>query len=1646
MKRKRRKSRKPNRAGSAAARNRKRPERSPHGRHDYNLLEPRLLLVNYHFGDAPEPYPVTFADHHDVARHGTGTDSSGSTSDGEHSDYANSKLPPFYTPSIVSPGGKCFVDRTLTSTYLFEWDPNETYYVDGWVDWNQDGDWLDSDEQIFRNVPFDPFSQLFFGDGDFPVPDDAALGGTFGRFRVSSVGGLQPNTGLAPDGLMDDVFFHVVQPDFENPDSHGFAGLGEPSWGPWFDVYPSNYFPIPKLADFNQDGDTDIFHLGYFIRYSTGTFAGRFSQTFFGALASSNRVGDINGDDRLDVVEAEYLEGTYNGVPLEGQGIAVSSLDGSTVNGWANLTSLKIDSDRFGVVDYDGDGRDDLVAETINSDGWSDGIYWLRGQTDYSLTSPTEVASVFQAAPLAQADMDGDGDIDLISREAVYLRSNGTGTNFSRIALATPIRNYRDFEVLTTDLDQDGWREVVGLTASGNHTLTIQELNGSGFNTVYTRGTRYDPGLIVTDLDDDAHDEVIIAGANHNQISVLQFDGNFSANVQTYNHPDTDLTLHVVGAGDVGRNWTTEYPSGTDFTSIPITTTSPSHNTWDMMGALFYEVTPAPENQPPTLDPIGDRTIQENASWQTVTLTGISDGDADYNQPLRVTASSNNPGLIPNSENYLEVEYLSDDPSGTLRFRPVPEETGSVVITVTVEDGGLDDDLSTPGDNLSFSRNFTVTVNAGNDPPTLDPIADRTIDEDATEQTVTLTGITDGDTGNQPLRVTATSNNPGLISNPTVVYQSPNSTGSIRFTPVADQYGIALITVTVEDGGNDNDLGTTGDNLTFSQTFTVTVNPVNDAPLLDPISDRSVQKNASQQTVGLTGIRAGGGESQPLRVTATSNNTNLIPTPVVDYTSANSTGTLRFTPAANQTGSAVITVTVEDGGLDGNLNTSQDNLTTSRSFTVTVEGVNFFASDDQLLLELNNPNQQITATSEGSHYTFTLNDGFWFGNDSSFVSGSGTSQLTVTNAGRSQFTEIRVDDNAAGSSFRFADSGNQVYTEQFVIQLDRMDAGDISFRGTTRLSGNAGITASTTRSISLAVSGTRLETVDGDIDFSANRQATPRSFGSDGVTLIESTIAATGLGDITLSGRGGYTEIDGNCGVDLLHGSATASIVTQDGNLTIDGIGGGAGQSKNNFGLHVGSFGKVGSTGSGQVTIQGVGGVGSGPGQTGVSVYGLNGDAEISTVDGLLRVTGQGSSTGYNRGVAIHAGGKIGSTGQGEVIVDGTAGNHPSNNQFGVLVEGISDRGTIAQIVSLVAPLSVTGRGGGGGDGTGNHGVIASTGGVIRGAAAASLTVTGTAGQSTGGWNKGVALWEPDETVTRARIDSLGGPVTIIGTGGSAGGPWNVGVHAYHGSISAGGTGTVTVEGTGGQTEGGSNLGVWLQGTGEITSSGGDIQVTGTGRGEATAGSNFGVWAVEDGQIAGVGSANVTVTGYGGGGSGGNQIGVALNGNVGYGRITAVDGNLTVIGYGGGDGNSSGSEGVELWRGGEISTSGHGTVSIEGTGSEASGSTNHGVYLYGLSEADQPSQIVAALGAVTISGQGGSHTVDGTNTTTNHGVQLRDGARIVGAPNAELRVTGVGGASVGGTRVGAEGLGGTGDGGTGGGAKGLNGTSGGGGG
>ena len=263
-------------------------------------------------------------------------------------------------------------------------------------------------------------------------------------------------------------------------------------------------------------------------------------------------------------------------------------------------------------------------------------------------------------------------------------------------------------------------------------------------------------------------------------------------------------------------------------------------------------MTVTPVNQPPTINTIVDRAaISENAGLQTVNLTGMSTGTGDKNQTLKITADEQQQGVIPDPT----VNYTSGN-SGSLTYTPVAFASGTATITVTVmDDGGTDN-----GGIDTVQQTFTVTVTPVNQPPKIDTIGTPApIFENAGLQTINLTGISigTGDIG-QTLSLSATSNNPSVIPNPTVTYTSPNTTGTLTYTPVPFTFGMATITVTVMDNGGTQNGGSD----TIQQTFVVTVTRVNQVPTLNPIPNpTTLLENATLQTVGLSGISAGSGDS-----------------------------------------------------------------------------------------------------------------------------------------------------------------------------------------------------------------------------------------------------------------------------------------------------------------------------------------------------------------------------------------------------------------------------------------------------------------------------------------------------------------------------------------------------------------------------------------------------------------------------------------------------------------------------------------------------------------------------------------------------------------------------------------------------------------
>ena len=357
-------------------------------------------------------------------------------------------------------------------------------------------------------------------------------------------------------------------------------------------------------------------------------------------------------------------------------------------------------------------------------------------------------------------------------------------------------------------------------------------------------------------------------------ISIVPWAGFAQANVTLAWNPSANPIVagFNIYYGGQSRVYTNEINAGTN-TSLSISNllngstyyfAATTYSAAGAESALSSEVSytvPLPVNQAPTLNALNNLAINENAGAQSVSLSGISAGSGNPNPTLTVTAASSNPSLIPNPI----VTYTSPNATGSLAFTPAANASGSATITVSVNNGGASNNIVT--------QTFTVTVNPVNQAPTLNALNNLAINENAGVQTVSLSGISAGSGQSNPtLTVTAVSSNPSLIPNPMSLTPAPTPLVRSRLTPAANASGSATITVSVNNGGASNNIVT--------QTFTVTVNPVNQAPTLNALNNLTINENAGAQTVNLSGISAGSGNPNPtLTVTAVSSNPSLIPIP-----------------------------------------------------------------------------------------------------------------------------------------------------------------------------------------------------------------------------------------------------------------------------------------------------------------------------------------------------------------------------------------------------------------------------------------------------------------------------------------------------------------------------------------------------------------------------------------------------------------------------------------------------------------------------------------------------------------------------------------------------------------------------------------------
>ncbi|MFN0019483.1 MAG: S8 family serine peptidase [Pirellulaceae bacterium] len=78
-------------------------------------------------------------------------------------------------------------------------------YLQGFIDFNKDGDWLDSGEQVLTNQQLSTGTHAL----TFPVPSNAGLGATYGRFRFSINPGIS-SKGIGLGGEVEDYLINIL--------------------------------------------------------------------------------------------------------------------------------------------------------------------------------------------------------------------------------------------------------------------------------------------------------------------------------------------------------------------------------------------------------------------------------------------------------------------------------------------------------------------------------------------------------------------------------------------------------------------------------------------------------------------------------------------------------------------------------------------------------------------------------------------------------------------------------------------------------------------------------------------------------------------------------------------------------------------------------------------------------------------------------------------------------------------------------------------------------------------------------------------------------------------------------------------------------------------------------------------------------------------------------------------------------------------------------------------------------------------------------------------------------------------------------------------------------------------------------------------
>jgi len=231
----------------------------------------------------------------------------------------------------------------------------------------------------------------------------------------------------------------------------------------------------------------------------------------FSAKLSSVAVCDLDGDGDADLAVTSPSLETVSIMLNNGDGTFAAAVDYPTSEGTY-----------ISVSDLDGDGDQDLAVEA--GGGVMGHISILKNNGDGTFAPKIDYPVGFAPREFSLGDLDGDGDVDLAvpvesgdslcvcpsNRGVSILLNNGDGTFAGKIFYSDSLYILRD--LVLGDMDGDG---DVDLVTSGDDSIAIMKNNGDG---VFAPGVKYQmgvnlwPSLALGDIDGDGDLDVVMGG------------------------------------------------------------------------------------------------------------------------------------------------------------------------------------------------------------------------------------------------------------------------------------------------------------------------------------------------------------------------------------------------------------------------------------------------------------------------------------------------------------------------------------------------------------------------------------------------------------------------------------------------------------------------------------------------------------------------------------------------------------------------------------------------------------------------------------------------------------------------------------------------------------------------------------------------------------------------------------------------------------------------------------------------------------------------------------------------------------------------------------------------------------------------------